>query len=142
MNYAKLNCFYCILIRCRYTSIIIAQIQAVRTTLFLSTFSPWQHEERDTILISLCLPYFADPTRNVRCILWCLKFLCVKIRKTPPHDSTAENSTTFFQNRQILRTISSGNDIIHTPAPFPVWEFIMQIMIDVSFLQHLTMHLD
>ena len=30
-----------------------------------------------------------------------------------------------FQNPQILRTISSGHDVIHTPGPFPVWSFIM-----------------
>ena len=27
----------------------------------------------------------------------------------------------FFQNTQILRTISSGYDVIHTPASFHVW---------------------
>ena len=32
---------------------------------------------------------------------------------------------TSFQNPQILRIISSGHDVIHTPAPFPVWGFIM-----------------
>ena len=26
-----------------------------------------------------------------------------------------------FPNPQILRTISSGHDVIHTPAPFLVW---------------------
>ena len=30
-----------------------------------------------------------------------------------------------FQNPQILRTISSEHDIIHTLAPFPAWWFIM-----------------
>ena len=50
--------------------------------------------------------------------------------------SRSENSTAYlngrkfkcmtsFQNPQILRTISSGHDAIHTPAPFPVWGFIM-----------------
>ena len=34
-------------------------------------------------------------------------------------------STDSFQNPQILRTIFSGYDIMHTSAPFPVWEFIM-----------------
>ena len=26
-----------------------------------------------------------------------------------------------FQNPQILRTISSGHDVVHTPSEFPVW---------------------
>ena len=30
-------------------------------------------------------------------------------------------STPSFQNPQILRTISSGNDVIYTQAPIPVW---------------------
>ena len=34
-------------------------------------------------------------------------------------------STLSFQNPQILQTISSGQDVINTPASFPVWEFIM-----------------
>ena len=29
-------------------------------------------------------------------------------------------STPFFQNLQILRTITSGHDVIHTPATFPI----------------------
>ena len=37
--------------------------------------------------------------------------------------SVGQNSTlnSLFQNTQILRTISFGHDVIHTPAPFPVW---------------------
>ena len=38
-----------------------------------------------------------------------------------------------FQNPQILRTISSGHDVMHTPVPFLVWGFIMTIVIVISF---------
>ena len=41
--------------------------------------------------------------------------------------------TFFFQNPQILRTISSGHDVILTLAPFPVWGFIMTMVIVISF---------
>ena len=40
---------------------------------------------------------------------------------------------TLFQNSQILRTISTGHDVIHTPASFPVWGFIMTTVIVISF---------
>ena len=42
---------------------VIIQIQAVRTSLLLSTFSPWQHEERHTNHKSLRKPIYADPQR-------------------------------------------------------------------------------
>ena len=38
-----------------------------------------------------------------------------------------------FQNPQILRTISSGHDVIYTSAPFPVWVFIITMVIVISF---------
>ena len=41
-------------------------------------------------------------------------------------------STDSFQNPQILRTISSVH-VIHTPALFPVWGFIMTMVIVISF---------
>ena len=31
-----------------------------------------------------------------------------------------------FQNLQILRTITSGHDVIHTPAPFTIWGLLWQ----------------
>ena len=40
---------------------------------------------------------------------------------------------TLFQNPQILRTISSRHDVNHTLAPFPVWGFIMTMVIVISF---------
>ena len=42
-------------------------------------------------------------------------------------------STDSFQNPQILWTISSGHVVILTPAPFPVWGFIMTMLIVISF---------
>ena len=40
---------------------------------------------------------------------------------------------TSFQNPRILQTIASGHDVIYTPAPFPIWGFIMTIVIVISF---------
>ena len=40
---------------------------------------------------------------------------------------------TLFQNPQIIRMIFSGHDIIHPPALFPVWGFIMTMVIVISF---------
>ena len=74
--------------------------------------------------------------------------------KTPSTSSTVENNPlcpngrelnclpawsnlnpklTVFQNPQILRTISSEHDVIHTPAPFPVWGFIVTMVMVISF---------
>ena len=86
--------------------------------------------------------YYADPTPNVQHISWCLRSLSVEICKTWPHASTAEDpalclngpiSTDSFQNPQTLRTISFGHDVIHTPAPFSVWGFIMTMVIVIPF---------
>ena len=95
-----------------------------------------RHEERDTILTKLTIP-------NARCILWCLRSLSVEIRKTQLHlqwpkfnsqlNDPISTSTDFFQNPQILKTISSGHDVIHTPAPFSVWGFSMTMVIVISF---------
>ena len=60
--------------------------------------------------------------------------------------SMVQSQLTLLQNPQIHRTISSGHDVIHTPASFPVKGFIMTMVIVISFAherkQHqLTMHL-
>ena len=47
------------------------QIQAVRMSLFLSTFSPRRHEKSNTKYKSLCWPYYADP--HLTHILWYLR---------------------------------------------------------------------
>ena len=62
------------------------------------------------------------------------------------HGPISTSQLTLFQNRQILRTISSGHDVIHTPASFPVWGFIMTMVFVISFtherkLHQLTIHL-
>ena len=53
-----------------------------------------------------------------------------KLNSLPPWSNL---NWLFFQNPHILRTISSGDDVIHTPAPFPVWGFIMTIVIVIFF---------
>ena len=47
--------------------------------------------------------------------------------------STAVSQQTLFQNPQILRAMSSEHDVIHTPALFPAWGFIMAMVIVISF---------
>ena len=121
-----------------------------------------RHEERDTILTMLTIP-------NARRILWCLRSLSVEICKTPttclngrelnslcptgrelnclPAWSNVNSQLTLFQNPQILRTISPGHGVIQAPASFPVWGFIMTMVIVISFarkrkLYQLTMHLN
>ena len=70
---------------------------------------------------------------HARCISWCLKSLPVGIGKTQPHASTVENSTISLQNPQILRTISSWHDLIHTPTHFLSGVLLLQILIVISF---------
>ena len=55
-----------------------------------------------------------------------------KLKSLPPW-SNLNSQLTLFQNPQILRTISSGHDIIHSPVPFPVLGFIMTMVIVISF---------
>ena len=63
-----------------------------------------------------------------------LRSLSVEIRKTQLHLQRPKSNSqlTPFQNPQILRTISSWFDVIHTPTPFPVWGFIMTMVIVIS----------
>ena len=96
-------------------------------------------------------PNYADARR----IMWCVRSLSVEICKTPttclndielnslcpngrelsylPQWSNVNFQLTLFQNPQIIRTISSGHDAIHIPAPFPVWGLIMTMVIVISF---------
>ena len=57
-----------------------------------------------------------------------------------PTWSNVNFQLTLLQNPQILRTISSGHDVIHTPAPFPVWGFIMTMVIVISFVRERKLH--
>ena len=62
--------------------------------------------------------------------------------------SMIKSHVTLLENSQTLRALSSGHDVIHTPASLPVWEFIMTMVIIVSFLSEsvklhpMTMHLN
>ena len=84
---------------------------------------------------------------NARCILWCLRSLSVEICKTPstclngreldslcpngrehiylPAWSNVNLKLPWFFKSSNSQPISSRHDVIHTPAPFPVWRFIM-----------------
>ena len=53
--------------------------------------------------------------------------------QNPTLASMVQSQLLSFQNPQILRTISSGNDVIHCPAPFSVWGFIITMVIVISF---------
>ena len=44
-----------------------------------------------------------------------------------PPTSTVESQLTLFQNLQILRTIASEHDVIHTPVLFPIWGLLWQL---------------
>ena len=109
----------------------------------------------------LCWP---PPPPKARRILWCLRSQFISTgrdQKNLTAAATVENSTlclnaetklsatmvqsqlTLFQNPHILRTISSGHDIIPTPVPFPVWGFIMTMVIVISFAhERKTAHSD
>ena len=97
----------CIAIMISITTLIIL-IQEIRTSLFLSTFSPWWHEERNTNHKSLCWPYYTDPPTACTVILveskistyFCLsrlKRICFYlIRKTLTRASTVEPQLPVF----------------------------------------------
>ena len=72
---------------------------------------------------------------NARRILWCLRSLSMEIWKIRLHlqRPKSKSQRTLLQNPQILRTISSGHDVIHTPASFPIWGFIMTMVIVIFF---------
>ena len=93
--------------------------------LLTSGFGPWWHEERETQFLKV----FANHTmvipsqRTVHLVM-----SKISVGRDPKSSTTpfnGQNPTLSFQNPQILWTISSGHDVIHTPVPFPVWRFIM-----------------
>ena len=97
----KENVQWCIVVYSTYTDTIHKRTLSfqTRTGLLISDFGPWRHEEGNTILKSLCLPYYADPTptRGTSCDVQDLNSsLPVEIRKTQPHASTAENPIDAF----------------------------------------------
>ena len=48
----------------------------------------------------------------------------VSTAEDPNLASLVQSQLTSFQNPQILRTIFSEHDVIHTPAPFPFWSLL------------------
>ena len=44
-----------------------------------------------------------------------------------PTSPKVDSQLTLFQNLQILWTIASGSDVIHTPAPSPIWGLLWQL---------------
>ena len=54
--------------------------------------------------------------------------------KNPTTSSTAQiQLSTVFSKSSNSQPISSGHDVIHTPASFPVWRFITTMVIVISF---------
>ena len=112
--------------------------------LLTSGFSSSTRGERDTILILLS---DSPPTHAVHLVMIKIsvgrdpKILtaAATVENSILYAPMAENSTVFvhgpmstsqltlFQNLQILRTISFGHDIIHSPAPFSVWTLLWQL---------------
>ena len=83
---------------------------------------------------------------NARRILWCLRSQFISAGRDPKNSTARLNGWKLncsfqqsntqllsFQNSQILRTIFSGHEVIHTPALFPVWGLLWQMVIVISF---------
>ena len=132
-----------------YAKIQANTVVQVRTLLLTSDFGSSTRGEKHN-------SYYGDPT-NARRIL-CFKISVGRDSKIPttclngrehncqPPWSNLNSQLTLFQNPQILRTISSGHDIIHTPVQFPVWGLLWQWWLVISFaferkLHQLTIHL-
>ena len=101
----------------------------IRTGLFIFGFGPWRHEERErhTQFLNANHTMLTLPQRAAHLVMFKIPIhLCrmrsEKLNRTPQR---LKNQLLSFQNPQILRAISSGHDLLHTPASFPVWCFIM-----------------
>ena len=134
----------------KYRRTRLFQVRAVYK--FLA--SVLRYEERDTVLTMLTIP-------NVRRILWRLRSRFISAGRDPKnstlrlngrtpnsqlnsristiclHGSISTSNWHFFQNPQILITLSSRHDVIHTPAPFPVWGFIMTYIVYYDIYCHI-----
>ena len=105
--------------------------------------------------------YYADPPHQCAAHLVMFKISVGRDPKNPTTSFNGQNSTaeyptltsmvqsqlTSFHILQFSGQLSSRHDVIHTPAPFPVWGFIMTMVIVISFaherkLHQMTMHLD
>ena len=123
--------------------------------------SVFWHEERDTILTILTIPKNAvhlvmfkitvgrDPKNPTTCLNGRELNSMPQWQKLDFHPSWSNLNSrlTLFQNLQILRTISSGHDVIHTPVPFSVWVFLWQWFLSYPLrasvkLYPMTMHLN
>ena len=94
---------------CEYTSImIIVQIHIqyrpvllfhIRTSLLISGFGPWRHEERDTILKSL-LTILCWPHPNTRHILWFLRSQYISTSRDLKNSTACLNGRKLNYNSQ------------------------------------------
>ena len=133
----------CIAIMISITTIMI-EIPAVRMSLFLSTFSPWRHEERDANHKSQCQPYYTDPypTHGASCNVYDLNSSLPVETQTDLFWSDPKNLTKHFHGRtsntwlfKILKfsglslpVTMSTSHLIHSnwrPASFSLWRFII-----------------
>ena len=57
--------------------------------------------------------------------------VCLNSRESNclPTWSKVNSQLTLFQNLQILSTIASGHDVIHTPASFPIWGLLWLVIV-------------
>ena len=112
------------------TRFIIINIKLIRTSLFLSTFRVLSDtkRERETQFLRAYANHtmltFHSLTPHTRCILWWLRSQLISagrdpnwsplIRSEKPNRVLQQsNVNSFFQNPQILNTISSGRDVSH-----------------------------
>ena len=56
------------------------------------------------------------------------------------HNIILRTQLNLFQKLPNSQPISSGHDVIHTPASFPVWGFIMTMVIVISFARERKLH--
>ena len=120
--------------KCRRDSVV-----QIRTVLLTSDFGS-STRERDTILTRLTpsqrtahlvmfkISHGRDPKILTTAAMIENSTLCPNGREVSylPAWSNVNLHLTHFQNPQILRTISFGHDVIHTPVPFPVRDFLWQ----------------
>ena len=118
-------------------------------SLLISDFGPWRHEKRDTILKSLCQPYYADNTMlthlNARRILWCLRSLSVEIRKKRLHLSTVKIQLHLFKMLRFsgpsLPSLTSSSPISCLVVYNDKWWLSYPLRTSVK-LHPMTMHLN
>ena len=121
-------------------------MENLSTNLLISGFGPWRHEARDTILKSLCKPYYADPTPTcgASCDVFDLcSFLPVEIRKTSTALFTVRKLNCIFNGRILNYCLFkifklSGPSLLGTTSStlqshFLSWCLFWQMVIVISF---------